>query len=174
MKINAFQRSFQRGQWSLIGLLVTLLIIMILAATLYPKIAAKHSQPGEARTPREAAYGAACDAYVSQINEAVQMYRNDNNDQPPKSFQDLQKYGITDEILDADGCYFRMDPLTGQVADVGHGAYRGITPPEYSSGGAAVPSSGFSQPQSKAQPPGTIGPGGIRIPTEPIPVDPGN
>jgi competence protein ComGC len=117
------RRSCRYGQWTLIGLLVTITIIIILAAVYIPRIAARHSAPGEARTPTERAYGAACSIYEGQINQAVMMYKQDNDNQAPQSLDDLKKYGVTDDIVHADGCYFVMNPHSGYVQDVGGGTY---------------------------------------------------
>jgi len=110
-----------RGQATLIGLLVVILIIGILAATYYPRIAATHSAPADPPTPIERAKGADCDLYVSQINEALAMYKDNNDNQSPRTLSDLKPYGVTDDIINAPGCTFREDPQTGEVRDYGKG-----------------------------------------------------
>ena len=128
-------RSFSRhrqGQWTLIGLLATISIIAILAAIYIPNVAAKHSAPGEARTPRERAYGAACTEYEVQMNQAVTMYKMDNDDRPPSSLDDLKKYGVTNDMINAEGCSFIIDQRTGRITDIGQG--RGAPPPPPSPG----------------------------------------
>ena len=114
-------RGKNQGQATLIGLLVVILIIGILAANYYPRIAASHSAPGAPPTPVERAKGADCDLYVSQINEALEMYKDNNDNQSPRTLADLKPYGVTDDIINAPGCTFREDPQTGQVRDYGQG-----------------------------------------------------
>jgi type II secretory pathway pseudopilin PulG len=152
-------RNNARGQATLIGLLVAILIIGVLAAIYYPRVAARHSAPDEPRTPVERASGANCDLYVSQINQALAMYKDANDDRSPRTLNDLKPYGITDDIINAPGCTFREDPATGQVRDYGGGkaAYPTVNPDgSLNSGGQ----SGSPQPQQSA-------PGGISIPTIP-------
>jgi len=110
-----------QGQATLIGLLVVILIIGILAASYYPRIAASHSAPGQPATPVERAKGADCGLYVSQINEALAMYKDANDDKSPATLNDLKPYGVTDDIINAPGCTFREDPQTGEVRDYGKG-----------------------------------------------------
>jgi type II secretory pathway pseudopilin PulG len=115
------QRSMRhcRGQWSLIGMLVTIGIIMILAAVYMPALLSP-SKDGARRSPTERAYGAGCTEYTAQINQAVMMYKMDHDDHPPTSFEDLKPYKVTKGMIHAQGCDFRMDPKTGQVKDVGN------------------------------------------------------
>jgi type II secretory pathway pseudopilin PulG len=172
----------QRGQWSLIGLLAALAIVVILAAITVPQIAARHSEPGEPRTPIERGYGAACSAYVGQLNQAAEMYKSDHDGQPPTDLEQLKKYGVTEDQIHAEGCYFVIDPGSGTVSDRGLSqAQPQAPPPSYTApaapGGANTPAIGFhgdsedgdssgitpsTAPQS-AQP----GPGGVKIPTIP-------
>ena len=91
---------FQRGQWSLIGILVSLVIIAILSAWYYnsilkPKAGSHNGRPAS----EQAAYGAGCSLYVSQLNQASMMYKQDHNDKSPRSFDDLKKGGATDDIM---------------------------------------------------------------------------
>jgi competence protein ComGC len=111
----------RQGQWTLVGLLLTIAIITIVAAMYYPKIAAEHSQAGEALTPKERAYGAGCEVYTSQMNDAVSMYKSDHDDHPPTDVNQLKKYGVTDEMINAQGCSFQIDPSSGLVYDTGKG-----------------------------------------------------
>ena len=184
------RRASQRGQASLIGLLITIAIIMILAASYYPMIAADHSTPGTSATPRERAYGAACSEYESQLNQAVFMYKNDHDDRPPHSLEELKAYGVSDEQIHAEGCYFQIDPVSGHVSDVGQGKYVPVNPPASAiykgratgfhpdaPSQAPVPQAPAYVPQPQAVPSpapgppgggnGTIGPGGVRIPNIP-------
>lgn len=111
----------QQGQWTLIGLLVSLGIIMILAAMYIPQVAKRHSEPGEARTPMERGYGTACASYEGQMNQAVTMYKMDHDDHAPSNIEELKKYGVTDDMIHSEGCYFIIDQSTGRVTDIGQG-----------------------------------------------------
>ena len=75
------------------------------------------------------AYGAACSEYQSQLNLASTMYKQDHNDRPPHSFDDLKKSGATDDIIRAPGCQFQLDPATGTVTEIGHGQAAPECPP---------------------------------------------
>ena len=145
----------QRGQWSLIGVLVSLAIIMILSAWYYAKIlkpqAGSHNG---APASEQQAYGAACGLYVSQLNQAVLMYKQDHNEQPPTTFEQLKKYGVTDDMLHSEGCQFQLDAGTGAVTDIGHGQAAKNAPPVVV--GGAAPGS-----------PAPGGPGGITLPPNP-------
>lgn len=193
MVIRAKIRSRQRGQASLIGLLVVVAILMILAYMYLPQVAGEHSAPGGPATPREQAYGAACSEYESQLNQAVFMYKTDHDDKPPRNLEELKQYGVTDDQIHAEGCYFQIDPVTGHVSDLGQGKYVPVNPPaSVIYGGHATgfhPDDALPQapspspaPISTLQPspppsdgsptapvgsPPTVGPGGIKIPTIP-------
>jgi competence protein ComGC len=190
------KRSSQCGQATLIGLLIAIAILMILYAIYVPQIAARHSAEGQARTPTERALGAACGAYASQMNDAVVMYKTDNGS-PPTSLDQLKKYGVTDDMIHAEGCYYQMDPATGEVRDVGGGQYQPGTSPVLpttygqddsgqNSGGGQQPNDGQGggpQPNPYAAPPGAPNPAPTgaygmpmpRIPTgDPSAADPGN
>ncbi|BDI30681.1 hypothetical protein CCAX7_27320 [Capsulimonas corticalis] len=179
----------QRGQWSLVGMLAALAILMILAATIVPQMAAEHSKPGEAATPRERAYGSACSEYASQMNQAVQMYKADHDDRSPRSVTQLKKYGVTDDMIYAQGCSYQIDPDTGTVTDVGGGRANNAPPPSaqpqlpqgFHPDGIGLPPPGSTpapyyapNPAPAAAPPtngapaaGTVLPGGIRMPNIP-------
>jgi hypothetical protein len=119
----------RRGQWSLIGLLLCLAIMVTLASIVYPQVAARHSQPGEPRTPIERGYGTACAEYTSQLNMASQMYRAEHDDRSPTRLEQLKKYNVTDDMIHAEGCYFVIDPETGNVSDRGLSQARPDAPP---------------------------------------------
>ncbi len=112
----------QRGQWSLVGILVSLAIIMILSAWYYAKVlkpqAGSHNG---APAAEQKAYGSVCSVYQSQLNQSSMMYKQDHNDRNPTSFEDLKKEGATNDIIQAPGCQFQLDPSTGAVTDIGHG-----------------------------------------------------
>ncbi|MGO8672185.1 MAG: type II secretion system protein [Capsulimonadaceae bacterium] len=170
-------RSRQYGNWTLIGLLVTLCIIGILAAMYIPRIADPHSQPGQPATPMERAYGAACSEYEAQMNEAVTMYKSANDDRAPSSLSDLKPYGVTDDMIFAPGCHFQIDPTSGTVVETGHGKYEGSAQRgPYQHNPAWTPAAGRRQSPDAAattgEGNGTVGPGDIKIPNIPT-ADPG-
>ncbi len=144
----------RRGQWSLVGTLIAVAILIALAALYIPRIAARHSEAGQAATPIERGYGAACTIYQSEINTAAQSYKMDHDGRPPHSLDDLvnPKYGVTADMVHAPGCSFQMD-ASGAVTDVGHGQ--------------AQPGASFSQPATTAPAGGQRGPGGVVIPNIP-------
>lgn len=137
----------RQGQWTLVGTLVAVAIIIVLAALYIPRIARRHAEPGGAATPMERADAVACMSYQSQINQAISMYKMDHEGAPPRSVDDIKnsKYGVTDEMLRAPGCAL--------VVPGGPGS--GQTP--------ASPSGAMPAPPAGSQ----RGPGGVAIPTIP-------
>ena len=159
--------SFQRGQWSLIGILVSLVIIAILSAWYYnsilkPKAGSHNGRPAS----EQAAYGAGCSLYVSQLNQASMMYKQDHNDRSPQSFDDLKKEGATDDIIHAEGCQFQLDASTGAVTDIGHGEAARNAPNSVvnAPSGGAVPTSGHAPAATAPPGGGSVGPGGVTMP----------
>ena len=153
----------RRGQWSLVGTLVALAVVAIISAWYYAKIlkpqAGSHNG---APAAEQQAYGSVCGVYVSQMNQASLLYKQDHNDHPPRSFDDLKKAGgITDDMLHAEGCQFQLDPSTGAVTDIGHGLAAKNAAPVVLGGAspAGAPSSAPSGPPR--------GPGGITLPANP-------
>jgi len=171
-----------RGQWSLIGLLLAMAVVMILAAIYMPRVAVTHSKPGEPRTPIERGYGTACSEYTGQFNQALTMYKMDHDDHPPTDILELKKYGVTDDMIHSNGCYFIMDPNTGQVVDKGLSQAHPEAAPQSYYAPAPVNNPSQSPPTSddsaddgsssgitpNTNPSnGQSGPGGIKIPTIP-------
>lgn len=139
------------GQWSLIGTVVAIAIILVLAAVYFPKIAARHHQLGQAATPIERGYGVACISYQSQMTQAAEMYKSAHDGTAPTSLDQLKSYGVTDDMIHAPGCAFQLGP-GGVVTDVGHGQAL-----------PGVPTSPGVAPANGGQ----RGPGGITIPAIP-------
>ncbi len=180
----------QRGQWTLVGLLVSMAIIAILSAWYYAKILKPQAGSHNGRPAAEQqAYGAVCSEYQSQITQAVTMYKADHNDRNPRSFAALKQYGATDDIVKAQGCQFQLDASTGTVTEIGHGqAAPGAQPVVINSSdtapAASAPGPYWQQsapPQSPANAPGgqpapATGPGGIRLPptSSTVPADGGS
>ena len=182
------RRQQQRGQWTLVGILVSMAIIAILSAWYYAKILKPQVGSHNGRPAAEQkAYGAVCSEYQSQITQAVTMYKSDHNDRNPRSFAALKQYGATDDIVKAEGCQFQLDASTGTVTEIGHGqAAPGAQPVVVNSSDAAPAASApgpywqQSAPQSPAGSPGgqsapTRGPGGITLPptSSTVPADGG-
>lgn len=144
----------RRGQWTLIGMLVTLAVIMIISAWYYKKILSPQAgSHNGAPAAEQKAYGAVCSVYQSQLTQAVMMYKGDHNDRPPQNFEQLKKYGATDDLVHAQGCQFQLDPTTGAVIDLGHGQAAPNAAPVVLGGGRTAPAA-----------PGGRGPGGVTLP----------
>lgn len=163
---RAGARPMQRGQWSLIGLLVSLAVIMILSAWYYNRILkpAAGSHNGKPAS-EQAAYGAVCSEYQSQLNMASSMYK-DQSGHNARSFEDLKKGGATDDIIRAQGCQFQLDPATGAVVDIGHGQAAPGAAPVVLGADAAPPPRRPGDPMvltapSAAPTPGQPAPGGV-------------
>jgi len=92
----------------LVELLVVIVIIALLALFLLPRILGtgdkKKGGTPAAHTPMGRAKQTAGVEYVGQINQAITMYRMDNDNANPASLQELKKYGVTDEMI--------VDPIT--------------------------------------------------------------
>jgi competence protein ComGC len=110
-------------------MLITLAIIMVLAAIYIPQITGEHSATGGGASPRERAYDTACSEYASQMNQAAFMYKNDHDDHAPRNLEQLKQYGVNDDMIHAPGCYFQIDQQSGHVFDLGHGKYVPVNPP---------------------------------------------
>ncbi len=155
------QRSVQspasrRGQWTLIGMLVSLAVIVIISAWYYKKILTPQAgSHNGAPAAEQQAYGAVCSTYQSQLTQAVMMYKGDHNDRPPQNFEQLKKYGATDDLVHAQGCQFQLDPNTGAITDLGHGRAAPNAAPVVLGGGGTAPASPA---------PGGRGPGGVTLP----------
>ncbi len=183
------RRTQQRGQWTLVGLLVSLAVIAILSAWYYAKILKPQAGSHNGKPAAEQqAYGAVCSEYQSQLTQAVALYKDEHNDRNPRSFEALKKYGITDEIVKAEGCQFQLDASTGTVTEIGHGqAAPNAQPVVINSSSDAAPAATApgpywqqSTPQSPAGSPGSQsapsrGPGGITLPptSSTVPADGG-
>ncbi|MBV9850175.1 MAG: hypothetical protein JO250_10920 [Armatimonadetes bacterium] len=147
----------------MIGLLVAIAVLIILAGLWVPRIAARHSEPSQAATPTERGLGVACGEYAAQMNQAVQIYKTDHDDQPPRSLDELKRYGVTDDMIHAEGCSFQMDPASGAVYDTGGGrAQPGAAPVTLGPSGGPAPAAPPPPPNG-----GTRGPGGVTIPNIP-------
>ena len=106
-----------RGQWSLIGTLVAVALLILLAGLYLPHLLKPEvGETGAEQSALQRANGVACTEYVPQLNAAVEQYKQDNG-HPPSSLNDLKKYGVTDDMINSPGCAFQMDPATGRVTN---------------------------------------------------------
>ena len=93
--------SKDRSGFGLIEILVVVVIIAILAIILIPRFTSggKDAAGRKVAAPRERAKMAAGSAYVAQINQAISMYRMDNEGRNPASLQELKRYGVSEEMM---------------------------------------------------------------------------
>ncbi|GAB4454622.1 MAG: hypothetical protein OHK0029_09460 [Armatimonadaceae bacterium] len=113
---------------------------MVLAAVLLPRYLGGKDPITQQKvaSPRERAKQVEGVAYLAQINQAISMYRMDNDGANPPNLQALRTYGVTDSMISdpASGRPLPYDPATGRV-----GTGRG------GGGGGAVPGlNGISLP----------------------------
>lgn len=97
------QRAF-----SLIEIVVVVVIIGILAAVIVPPLirGGKDASGKRVLAPKERAQQSAGISYVSQIQQAIMMYKMDNEERLPQNLQELKRYGVTSEML--------LDPVSKQ------------------------------------------------------------
>lgn len=133
--------------FGLIEILVVMVIIAVLASLLIPRLTGAGSKDKKSRTPMQRAKDTAGISYTGQINQAIMMYKDANDDQNPPNLQALKAYGVTDEMLldQTTRQPLAYDPATGIVG----------------SPAQAVP----SNPAAGAPAPRTnVGPGGVSMP----------
>lgn len=148
----------RRGQWTLIGMLVTLAVIMIISAWYYNKILSPQAgSHNGAPAAEQKAYGAVCSVYQSQLTQAVMMYKGDHNDRPPQNFEQLKKYGATNDLVHAQGCQFQLDPNTGAITEIGHGQAAPNAAPIVTGGGGRGPGGVTLPPMGGSVPANTGG-----------------
>lgn len=105
--------------FTLIEILVVIVIIGILATIIIPRLTrgGKDASGKRVLAPRERAQQVGTISYVSQIQQAITMYKMDNDERLPGSLQELKRYGVTDEML-IDGVSkqpLQYNPQTGEV-----------------------------------------------------------
>jgi prepilin-type N-terminal cleavage/methylation domain-containing protein len=137
--MNSLARKPRRA-FSLIEILVVAVILCVLALYLVPKLlGGKKAVPGDsptAATPIQRARQAAGSEYIGQINQAIQMYRGDHNEQNPPNLEALKSYGVLEQMI--------KDPNTGQTLPYNPttGVVSGGNGPEGLGGGTAFPQIG--------------------------------
>lgn len=129
-------RHHVRG-FALIELLVVVVIIAILATIIIPRLTGggsggvdpftKEKRPKSA-SPRERAQQTMSVEYIGQINQAIQMYKMDHDDELPPNLDALRTYGLTAEMIrdPRTGQPLTYNPQTGQVGNswgVSNGPY---------------------------------------------------
>lgn len=119
---NTRRHQHQTGRgFGLVEVLVVIVIIGILAVLLLPRLLGTQ-EPGKAvakaiNTPKGRAKQVAGAEYQGQINMAIQMYRQDHEDQNPQTLSDLKPYGVTDAMIVDPNTKEPVpyDPKTGKV-----------------------------------------------------------
>jgi prepilin-type N-terminal cleavage/methylation domain-containing protein len=111
-------RRVARG-FSLIEILVVVAIILILSAIYLPRLTGGRDPLSGKRhaSPTQKAHQVATVSYVGQIQQAISMYKMDNEDRLPQNLQELKRYGVTEEMLmdGASGQPLLYNPQTGEV-----------------------------------------------------------
>ncbi|MGC4046092.1 MAG: type II secretion system protein [Armatimonas sp.] len=106
--------------FSLIEILLVVVIMGILAAVLIPRLTGgKDPVSGKkVASPKDRALQTQGTSYLSQIEQAIQMYKMDHDDQFPPNLAELTRYGVTPDMLlePVSRKPYNYDPQTGQLS----------------------------------------------------------
>ena len=144
--------NMKRAGFGLIEILVVIVIISIMMLILIPRLTGGGKSGKKHHTPIERAKDTAGISYVSQINQAIMMYKQDNDGKNPPDLKSLKSYGVLDEMMvdQVTKQPLAYDPATGVVSE------------------PANPSAATTAPGSAPAPPRTnVGPGGVSLPNIP-------
>ena len=152
-RLHVLSVARRRGQ-SLIGLLVVIGIIMVIAVVMLgPRMGRDGvKRPGVYKQSMNRAEDVGMNSNISQIQQIIMMYRNDNEGKPPASLDELKRYAKFPAEM-------WIDPLTKQplIYDPASGTISAPPRPAELS-----PETPANAPRNSPLVPG--GPGNIEIP----------
>lgn len=110
-----------RRGFSLVGTLLTIAIIAVLAVFVVRYVSGGGGVDKAGRkvpTPTQRARITAGNEYISQIQQAITMYKMDHDEQFPPTLSDLKPYGVTDQMIVDPNTKTRLnyDSTTGIVS----------------------------------------------------------
>ena len=115
----------RRGGFTLIEIVVVLVIIVLLMTFLIPRLTGggKDAAGHPVASPRQRAEQTVGVSDAQQIEQAIAMYRTDNDGENPPDLKALKRYGVTDEILldPVTREPLTYDPQTGKIGSAGGG-----------------------------------------------------
>lgn len=130
------RRPVGRLGFGLIELLVVLVVLAILATVLSRFLLGGKDAAGRTvATPKQRAQQTVGVSYISQIYQAMDLYRMDYEGENPPNLEALKRYGVVDEML--------RDPVTKQLLRYNPQTGKVDVPPGYPSQTALPPTSGF-------------------------------